>query len=210
MGPDKSQVSVAGVGVRPHMPALQDERLLTTLKAVAAALRGAEVPFALAGGLAAWARGGPPTEKDIDLLIREQDAARAHEVLEAAGFRPEVPPEDWLIKVFDDDILIDLIFRPSGFVVDDELLARCDELQVHALHMRVMRADDLLTSKLLSLTEHHLDYAPALEVARALREQIEWDDVWAQTKSSPFARAFFSLLAELEIIDGSRLLRAAG
>jgi len=192
------------------MPALQDERLLTTLKAVAAALRGAEVPFALAGGLAAWARGGPPTEKDIDLLIREQDAVRAHEVLAAAGFRPEVPPEDWLIKVFDDDILIDLIFRPSGFVVDDELLARCDELQVHALYMRVMRADDILSSKLLSLTEHHLDYAPALEVARALREQVEWYDVWTRTKGSPFARAFFALLNELEIIDGSRLLRAAG
>jgi hypothetical protein len=192
------------------MPALQDERLLTSLKAVAAALRGADIPFALGGGLAAWARGGPPTEKDIDLLIREVDGPRAHEALAAAGFRPEVPPEDWLIKAFDDDILIDLIFRPSGFVVDDELLARCDELQVHALHMRVMRADDLLTSKLLSLTEHHLDYAPALEVARALREQVEWYDVWARTKSSPFARAFFALLNELEIIDGSRLLRVAG
>lgn len=192
------------------MPAVQDERLLTTLKAVAAALRGAEVPFALAGGLAAWARGGPPTEKDIDLLIREDDAARTHEVLAAAGFRAEVPPEDWLIKVYDEDILVDLIFRPSGFVVDDELLARCDELQVHALHMRVMRADDILTSKLLSLTEHHLDYAPALEVARALREQVEWPDVWARTRVSPFARAFFSLLTELEIIDGSRMLRVAG
>jgi hypothetical protein len=192
------------------MPALQDERLLTTLKAVAAALRGGEVPFALGGGLAAWARGGPPTEKDIDLLIREQDAPRAHEVLAEAGFRPETPPEDWLIKVFDDDILIDLIFRPSGFVVDDGLLDRCDEMQVHALNMRVMRADDLLTSKLLSLTEHHLDYAPALEIARALREQVEWRDVWSRTNASPFARAFFALLNELEIIDGSRLLRAAG
>ena len=73
-----------------------------------------------------------------------------------------------------------------------------------------MRADDILSSKLLSLTEHHLDYAPALEVARALREQVEWYDVWTRTKGSPFARAFFALLNELEIIDGSRLLRAAG
>lgn len=192
------------------MTALQDERLLTTLKGVAAALRTADVPFALAGGLAAWARGGPPTEKDIDLLIREEDGRRAHEALAAAGFRPDVPPEDWLIKAFDDDILIDLIFRPAGFVVDDELLSRCDDLMVHAMNMRVMRADDMLTSKLLSLTEHHLDYAPALEVARALREQVEWYDVWARTQSSPFARAFFALLNELEIVDGSRLLRVAG
>lgn len=192
------------------MPAIQNERLLTSLKNVAAALRAAEVPFALGGGLAAWARGGPPTEKDIDLLIREVDGARAHEVLAAVGIEPATPPEDWLIKAYDDDILIDLIFRPSGFVVDDELLDRCDEMQVHAMHMRVMRADDLLTSKLLSLTEHHLDYAPALEIARALREQVEWRDVWARTQASPFARAFFALLTELEIVDGSHLLRVAG
>jgi hypothetical protein len=188
------------------MPAIQDERLLTTLKLVAASLRAAEVPFALAGGLAAWARGGPPTEKDIDLLIREVDAERVHEALAAAGMRTEVPPEGWLVKAYDDDILIDLIFRPSGFVVDDELLDRCESLMVHAVQMRVMRTDDILTSKLLSLTEHHLDFAPALEIARALREQVEWDDVWDRSHASPFARAFFALLRELEIIDTDRLV----
>jgi hypothetical protein len=187
------------------MPALQDERLLTCLKNVAATLRGAEVPFALAGGLAAWARGGPPTEKDVDLLIRAEDGERAHEALAAAGFRTETPPEDWLIKAWQDDVLIDLIFRPAGFVVDDDLLARCDELMVHAVAMKVMRTDDILTSKLLSLTEHHLDYAPALEISRALREQIMWDDVWNQTRESPFARTFFALLHELGIIDRDRL-----
>lgn len=192
------------------MAAAQDERLLTTLKNVAAALRGADVPFALAGGLAAWARGGPPTEKDIDVLIREIDCDRAHEALGAVGFRAAHPPEDWLVKAFDGDILVDLIFRPAGFVVDDALLERCDELMVHALTMRVMRAGDILTSKLLSLTEHHLDYAPALELARALREQVDWPDVWSHAHGSPFARAFFALLTELEILDSSRLLRVAG
>ena len=183
------------------MPATQDERLLTTLKHVAAALREGDVPFALAGGLAAWARGGPPTEKDIDLLIREEDGDRAHATLAAAGFRTEVPPEGWLLKAFDDDVLIDLIFHPSGFVVDDEMFARCDSLMVHAVHMQVMRTDDILSSKLLSLTEHHLDFAPALEIARALREQVDWGDVWDRTRESPFARTFFAMLRELEILD---------
>src|SRR5690606_28535775 len=85
-GPPDLPVSSRWSWVRRVMPAIQDERLLTTLKAVAAQLRGADVPFALAGGLAAWARGGPPTEKDIDLLIREADGERALEALAAAGF----------------------------------------------------------------------------------------------------------------------------
>jgi len=36
--------------------------LIEAMKAAAAALRQAEVSFLLGGGLAAWARGGPPTE----------------------------------------------------------------------------------------------------------------------------------------------------
>ena len=144
------------------------EHLLDCLKRVAAALRDADVPYALGGGLSAWARGGPPSENDVDILIREEDKERAHEALEALGLRTEVPPEGWLVKAFEEDILIDLIYRPSGLVIDDEFLARCDELSVQAVWMLVMPVDDLLVSKLLSLTEHHLDFGRALEISRAL------------------------------------------
>ena len=37
-------------------------------------------------------------------------------------------------------------------------------------------------------------------MARALREQIDWDDVRRLTQSSPFARAFFTLVEELGIV----------
>ena len=40
------------------------------MKRAAAALRDAEVPYILGGGLAAWARGGPPTEHDVDFFVR--------------------------------------------------------------------------------------------------------------------------------------------
>jgi hypothetical protein len=183
------------------VPALQAENILETLKRVAAALRAADVPFALAGGLAAWARGGPPTEKDVDLLIRPQDAERAHEALAADGLRIETPPEGWLVKAYDGDILVDLIFEPTGLQVDDALLERCDVCSVHAVPMAVMRVDDLLASKLLALTEHHLDFGAVLEIARALREQIDWPQLRGRTMHSPFARAFFVLLEELGICE---------
>jgi hypothetical protein len=183
------------------VPAAQAPHILDSLKVVAAVLREADVPFALGGGLAAWARGGPPTEKDIDLMVREQDADAALEALAAAGMRVERPPEGWLVKAYQDGVLVDLIYRPSGFVVDDDFLARCDELGVHAVRMPVMRVDDLVVTKLLSLTEHNLDYGPVLEIARALREQVKWDDVWDRTSASPFARAFFALAEELGIKD---------
>ena len=54
--------------------------------------------------------------------------------------------------------------------------------------MAVLGADDLLTTKLLALTEHNLDYSPLLEYARSLREQIDWASLRARTDGSPFAR----------------------
>ena len=42
-----------------------------------------------------------------------------------------------------------------------------------------------------------------LELARALREQVDWADVRARTEASPFARAFFTLVEGLGIVETS-------
>jgi predicted nucleotidyltransferase len=175
--------------------------LLVTLKKAVAAVRESEVPFLLGGGLAAWARGGPETEHDLDLMVKPHDAERAWQALKNAGFRTEDPPEDWLYKAWDGDVMVDIIFEPSGGPVDDAMFERAEELDVHAVRMRVMALEDVMVTKLLSLREHELDYEPVLEIARALREQIDWDEVWRRTNHSPYVRAFFYLAEELGILE---------
>jgi predicted nucleotidyltransferase len=170
------------------------------LKRSAAALRDAGVPFLLGGSLASWARGGPETRHDLDLMIRPQDVERALAALEEAGMRPERPPEEWLVKAWDGDTLVDLIFCPKGMPIDDAVLARGDELSVLGMEIRVMALEDVMATKLMALTEHSLRYEGLLRIARALREQIDWEDVRARTASSPFARAFFVMLEGLEIV----------
>ena len=54
--------------------------------------------------------------------------------------------------------------------------------------------------KLLALTEQEPDFSDVLELARALREQVDWDEVRERTRESPFAKAYFTLLDELEIV----------
>jgi predicted nucleotidyltransferase len=176
------------------------DRMQETLKRAAAALRDAEVPFVLAGGLAVWARGGPQSDHDLDFMLKPEDADRALEVLGAAGLRTERPPEGWLYKAFDDDIMVDLIFEPTGVDIDDDVLARADELEVAAVRMKVMSADDVMVTKLLALREHELDYDGVLETARSLREQVDWHAVRSRTSESPFARAFFTLAEELGVV----------
>ena len=55
------------------------EAIATTLKVAVATLREAEVPFVLAGSFAAWARGGPEPQKDLDLMLRPEHAEAALE-----------------------------------------------------------------------------------------------------------------------------------
>jgi hypothetical protein len=177
---------------------------LETLKNAAAALRDADAPFLLGGGLAAWARGGPESNHDLDLMVKPDDAKRAVSALEKAGLRIEDPPEEWLYKAWDGDVLVDVIFEPSGGPVDDAMFERADELDVAAVTMRVMALEDVMVTKLLSLREHEVDYESVLEIARALREQIAWDEVSRRTNHSPYARAFFYLAGELGILEHAR------
>jgi Uncharacterised nucleotidyltransferase len=173
------------------------------LKRAAAALRDAGIPFLLGGSLASWARGGPQTRHDLDLILKPEDAERALETLQQAGMRPERPPEDWLLKAWDGDTLIDLIYCPKGLPVDDDLIARGEELSVLGMDIRVMALEDVMATKLLALTEHSLRYEGLLQIARALREQIDWPVVRARTADSPFARAFFVLAEGLGIVPES-------
>src|SRR5262249_48679904 len=122
------------------------------------------------------------------------------ETLFAVGMVPERPPEPWLYKAYDGGVLIDLIFSPAGLDVTDEVIQRSDELEVFAIPMHVLRPEDLLVTKLCAMTEHTINYRSCLEIARALREQIDWEDVRRRTMHSPFARAFFTLVEGLDIM----------
>jgi hypothetical protein len=176
------------------------EDIAATMKRAAAALRDSDLDFALAGSLATWARGGPQSSHDLDFVVRERDGERALEALEAAGMRRDDPPEEWLVKAWDENgVLVDLIFGPSG-VTADEVLESADTVNVLSMEMPVMALEDVIVTKVMSLTEHSVDYGTLLEMARALREQIDWEAVRDRTADSPFAAAYFVLLDRLGIV----------
>ena len=140
-------------------------KVLATMKRAGAALNDAGISWVLGGGLACWARGGPETEHDVDILVKPDDAERAQQALAAAGMRPEKPPESWLLKAYDEDVLV---------------------------------------QKLLALTEQDPDFRSVLELARSLREQVDWAEVRERTRESPFANAYFTLLDGLDIVPAPR------
>jgi hypothetical protein len=100
------------------------QEFTVTLKKAVAAFREAQVPALLGGSLAIWARGGPETKHDLDFMVKPDDAERALQALVDVGMKPERPPEGWLYKAWDGDVLVDIIFQPRGLEMTDEVFAR--------------------------------------------------------------------------------------
>lgn len=186
------------------------EEIESTLKTAAAALRDAGLEFALAGSVACWARGAPQSRNDLDFLVRPEDSDRALDALCDAGMRAERPPEGWLLKAWDraedgSETLVDLIFGPRGIADVGAVLDRAQIVPVAALDLPVVHIDDVLVMKLHAFDEHACDYSGILAIARAVREQVDWDDVRVRTAGSPFARAFFAMAEGLAIIGDAPL-----
>lgn len=173
--------------------------IVETLKRASAILRESDVTYCLGGSVASWARGGPETVNDLDYILAPEDVEQAVAAFEAAGFRSERPPEGWLVKVWDDDQLVDLIFEVTGYDDVHDILEDAEVMRVASLDVPVARVEDVLTPKLLAFDEHYLDYTGALRAARALREQIDWAELRRRTQHSPYARGFLHLLVELEV-----------
>lgn len=180
---------------------MDEKALLHTLTKVVNTLAAAGIDFAVAGGCAVYARGGPPSDHDVDVFVREEDVRPAQQALVDAGMRREEPPEDWLTKVYDGDVLVDLIFRPNYRSNIDDLLSRAETMRIGPALAPVVTATDLMVDKLLVLNPHRCDFTPLLPIARDLREQIDWGRVAAETVESPYARSFLVLLEELSVAD---------
>ena len=206
MSDQPTQPPIARRTARSEERLYRPDALAATLKRAAAALREANVPFMLCGSVACWARGGPePFTTDVDFCVKPVDAERALAALAGAGMRAERPGEGWLFKAWDEHIPVDLLFAPADQPVTDAVLSRSDELIVLAVPMRVASATDVVTTKLLALNEHSVDYEQLLQIARALREQIHWPAVRKLTQHWPYAAAFFTLVERLGIISDNEL-----
>ncbi len=177
------------------------EDLREGLKRVAVALKRAEIPFALTGGFAVWARGGPESDHDVDFLIADEDVERAVSSLTEQGLEVVRPPEDWLVKVYTENAMVDLIHRHSDAPAERAIVEDADVFEVLSVQMPVLSATEVVVQKMLALDEHNCDFSVMIPVIRALREQVDLDRVRRETAASPFAAALLLLLERLDIIE---------
>jgi hypothetical protein len=178
----------------------EQSQLREALKRVAVSLKRSDIPFALIGGYAVWARGGPEPEHDVDFMVADEDAAVAAEWLATDGFQVVQPPEDWLFKVFTDDVMVDVIHRDAGEPATRDVVVDADEIEVLSVQMPVLSATELMVQKMAAMNEHACDFGRLLPVARALREQVDWERVRKEVHPNDYASAFLFLGERLGVV----------
>lgn len=176
----------------PHCTELRE-----ALRSAASALKEHGPPFALAGSYALWAYGAPEPTHDVDFVVAETDVAAAATVLGKAGFTIERPPEDWLFKAHLGETVVDVLHRVNGQVVEPAALDVAEERVVLAVTMPVLPPTTVFIQKLRALTEHYCDFTRLIPAARAIREQLDWDQIEDDTADNDFAAAFLVLASRL-------------
>jgi hypothetical protein len=181
--------------------ATRETSLRTALKLSTSTLKADGVPFALGGGYALWAHGGPEPAHDVDVVVPESAVPAAVKSLENAGFRIERPPEDWLFKAYLEDGLVDVLHRLTGIEVDQQLIDSASEYELLGVRIPVLPPTPIMIAKLRALSEHYSDFAALLPAFRAVREQLDWSEIASAVADHPFAEAFLFLLNRLGIAD---------
>jgi hypothetical protein len=180
----------------------RNDELRDALKRAASAFKAHGPDFALAGSYALWVHGGPEPVHDVDFVVAEENVEIAALTLEKVGFNIERTPEDWLFKAcVGEDFVIDVLHRLNGVEVTADSLAKAEEVDVLAIRMPVIPPTEVVTEKLLSLNEHHCNFAKFLPSVRAVREAVDWDYVRATTAGHPFAESFLFLTDRLGITE---------
>ncbi|MCV7198666.1 nucleotidyltransferase family protein [Mycobacterium angelicum] len=172
-------------------------QLREALRTAASAFKEHGPRFALAGSYALWAYGAPEPNHDVDFVVAESDVPAAVATLEKTGFRIERPPEDWLFKAHNGDTVVDVLHRVNGVIVEPADLDCAEDRVVQAISMPVLPPTTVFIQKLRALTEHYCDFAKLLPAARAVREQLDWDRISADTADNDFAVAFLVLADRL-------------
>ncbi len=111
--------------------------LVDELHAIAAALTGACIPYAVCGGVAVTMHGATRSTKDLDILLRPEDVSRVIELVRPLGYKfvalpmtfdPGTPRERHVQRISkldgSDHLVLDILLADAAFAdaLDDRVV----------------------------------------------------------------------------------------
>jgi predicted nucleotidyltransferase len=176
------------------------ETFLSVLDEALSAVRDAEIPFLLIGGVGSAVFGRDRGTRDIDLFVRPESARKVLDVLAERGFDTKVEYEHWLYKAFKQGVLVDVIFRSSrDILLGEEMLERSRVMPFRGREVPVAPPEDLVVMKAIATSEDTPRYwYDALAIIA--QTELDWDYLVARAKQHG-ARRVLSLLLFADSID---------
>ena len=158
------------------LPAPGDSRLTFYVDALHL-LETTDVPY-LVGGAFAHSRytGRDRDTKDLDIMLRRKDVARALDAFAAAGYQVEVPFPHWLGKVHREHQYIDVVFSSGNGIVsvDDRWLVHATPGEVFGIPVLLCPAEELLLSTAFVQERERYDGAAVLHLLHARGLFFDW------------------------------------
>ena len=184
--------------------------LLKALAEATDALAAGDVTYVVMGGIASGIWGRPRWTRDIDVFVRLEDAARALEVLDTAGFETRVEQQHWLSKAEKHGVVVDVISRShNDILLDDQMLQRSSTVVFKGLQLPVLAPEDVLVMKAVAASEDTFRYwYDALGIIG--RTELDWTYLIARSRQAGVRRVLALLLfaQSLDILVPSAAIRA--
>jgi hypothetical protein len=155
-----------------------DDRTRDFYRHAMTTLAEADVPF-LVGGAYAFARyaGIVRHTKDFDMMVRPDDAPRALDALEQAGYQTDLTFPHWLGKAYCGDAFVDLIFRSGNGigVVDDGWFEHAEDDVVLDMPVKLVAPEEMIWHKAFVMERERFDGADVTHLLRERADKLDWE-----------------------------------
>lgn len=174
------------------------------------------IDYAVGGGIATdhW-KGDLKWVADIDVVIREEDAASILSLLGSNGYDTTEMEHSWLHKAFKGSVTVDLIFElKNGTRIDGTFLERCTRAELLGTLAQVMSAEDQVASLTATLDRETVGQHWYNVIDIVSNNDLDWDYVVERSRTNPLrmlAVVSYALSEDVPIPAGvlGRLLKIA-
>lgn len=145
-------------------------------------MNAGDTPYAVSGAFALQQHTGIwRFTKDLDLFLTAESVQPALRHLRQHGYECEVSDPVWLAKARRDDFFVDLITGMSNgaIAVDDSWIERSQPAEIIGVETRVLRAEELLASKLFVTRRERFDGADIAHIIHGTQGKMDWDRIQA-------------------------------
>ncbi|HWG84401.1 MAG TPA: nucleotidyltransferase family protein [Deinococcales bacterium] len=140
-------------------------------------LRDGGLDFLLGGAYAFAVHAGIERHtKDLDVMVRPQDAERALEIMAGAGYETRIVFPHWLGKAYCGDDFVDVIYSSGNGVgtIDDRWFRHARDAEMWGEPVRLVPPEEMIWHKAFVQERERFDGADINHLLRAQADRIDW------------------------------------